>query len=116
MMTRNISEVPLRCMATRNDSLFVGDEDGFIYRLDLPSLKLHEKWKAHRGIVRDIQLSEGSVYSCGEDNKVCKFTDLGEMKKELYCHSGFATSMVVTEFETLLSVSYSGDVVAIKID
>jgi len=116
MLTCNISKVPLRCMATRNDNLFVGDEDGFIYRLDLPNLKLRDKWKAHRGIVRDIQISDGGVYSCGEDNKVCKFTNLGEMKSELYCHSGFATSMAITEFESLLSVSYSGEVVALKID
>ena len=98
----------VRCAVTDDQSIYVGDESGCIYQLDINSLDLIEHWFAHNGIIRDVTVTGSEVISCGEDGKVMRF-DLGSKElTDIHSDKNFVTSLCWANDQELLSSSYIG--------
>ena len=98
----------VRCATTDEQFVYVGDESGCIYQLDIDSLDLIEVWLMHDGIIRDVIAIGSEIISGGEDGKILRFDlDSGELG-EIYSDQNFVTSLCWAKNRKLLSSSYTG--------
>ncbi|VUD66798.1 hypothetical protein TDB9533_03698 [Thalassocella blandensis] len=115
-LSRKVTDSAIRCMTIDNDALWVGVEDGCVYKVSLKDLSVVRSISPHEGIVRDVlQLSNGNILSCGEDGKVVCYDPIRETVDTLVQYSSFASSMVNTDKGFILVGLYSGNIVKLDI-
>lgn len=64
----------IRCMTIFDEHIFIGTEIGTVLKANLSNGGIEESMQAHSGIVRDLKVVDGKLYSAGEDFKVNKIS------------------------------------------
>jgi len=102
---------PIRTLTTAEEYIYIGTETGYLVELCKCTLKVLRKWRAHKGVVRDILNFNGMIYTCSEDNSVKCFKSKKLVRS--YSHEQFATSLTVVN-RTVYSASYDGSIEAFQ--
>eukprot|EP01079_Euglenida_sp_SAG-EU17-18_P007218 gene7218-1289_t len=66
---------PVICLAVQDDDLYAGSSDGAVCHFSIAAGELVETVAVHSGWVRALCLSDGAVYSAGNDGRVCTVSD-----------------------------------------
>ena len=108
VISKNQINTSVRCAATNEKFIYVGNESGSIYQLDIYSLNIIDHWFAHNGIIRDVTVTRSKIISCGEDGKVMCFDLSSKILTDIHSDKNFVTSLCWTNNQELLSSSYTG--------
>lgn len=99
----------LRAFFIVNDDAWIGTEDGEILHINVISGHITSRKKLHTGIVREIMMHNGLLYTCGEDGCVYSVNPKNHDAKLLTLHSDFATTIAITG-SRIYSGGYDGNI------
>lgn len=106
----------IRCITLTESEVAFGAEDGCVTRLHLRDFGLIDKQQRHDGIVRDLSANAEYIFSCGEDGRVIASTIDSMAMTEIFTHDNFATCVVPTAANTLLSAGYAATIERIQLE
>lgn len=99
----------LRAIFVANNDAWIGTEDGELLHVNMGNGHITSRKKLHAGIVREVMMHNGLLYTCGEDGCVYSVNPKNYDVKLLTLHSDFATTIAISGSQ-IYSGGYDGNI------